>query len=103
VFVDVVKAVEGPKISAVPSLVWFETADRFNSILPHALYFSSKSGFKFFGTFCDPETRLIPVFNSSDPNQVQLLSKVIVGASQAIEYVPSDQSKLVGMGMTVSI
>ena len=53
VLVDIVKLVNDPEIVSLPSLVWFDRVERVNRILPHALYFSRKSGFVFCGTALD--------------------------------------------------
>jgi hypothetical protein len=91
VFVDIVKAMEDPEISPPTSLVWFERANRIDSVLPHALYFSWKSGFEFFGRRGDQKTCLVPVsIGTSSANQVQLLSQVVQRTSQVIEDIPSD-------------
>jgi hypothetical protein len=94
VLVDVVQAVEGPEAGPLPSVVWFESADRVNSVLPHALYFSGKSGFELFGTTRNQETRIVTIARSvPGSDQIQLLSKVIECASQAVEDVTSDSRK----------
>ena len=61
VLVDVVQTVEGPETTSLASRVWFERADRINSILPHSLYLSGKSGFEFFGALSNRKACLVPI------------------------------------------
>ena len=94
VLIDVVQAVEGPEVGPLPSLVWFERADCVNRVLPHALYFSQKSGFEFFGAFGNKKARLIPVtLGPPSADQIELLGQMVEGASQVVENVPGDGRK----------
>ena len=49
VFVDNTQAVQAPENIALPSLVWFDSADRIYSVLPKSLYLSKSFGFVFRG------------------------------------------------------
>ena len=70
--IDVVQAVEGIEISPLPTRIWFDRADRINSILPHALYFSVKSRFEIFGTLRNQKACLVPVaFRIPGSDQIQ--------------------------------
>src|ERR1700759_2978806 len=89
--VDIVKAVEGPEIGPIPTNVWFERFDRINSVLPHALYFSSKSGFEIFGRTRNQKSGLVTApFRPTGSDQIQLLSKVVECAPEVIEGISSD-------------
>ncbi len=90
VFVDIVKPVERPEIGPLASCVWFERADGIDGVLPHALYFSPKHGFKLFGRLGNRETRLIPKGAPARTNQVKLLGQMIEGTSKVIEDIASD-------------
>jgi hypothetical protein len=92
VFVDIVKPMEGPEIGSIASLVWFERADRIDSVLSHSLYFSRKSGFKLFGRLSDEKAGFVPKIAASGADQIELLGKVIEGATKVVENVPGDHA-----------
>jgi len=99
VLVDIVKSVEGPKVISIPTFVWFERANRIDSVLPHALYFSNKAGFKLFGATRDGEACIVPVaFKPPGADQVQLLSEVIERTSEVMEDVTGDSRDIGGDG-----
>jgi hypothetical protein len=99
VFVDIVKPVERPEIGPLTSCVWFESADGIDGVLPHALYFSPKHGFKLFGRLGNRKTRLIPKDASPRTNQVKLLGQMVEGTSKVIEGIASDHHDSRGNGV----
>jgi hypothetical protein len=101
VLVDIVKAVKGPEIISLPALVWFERADRIDSILPHSLYFSSKTGFKIFGGRGDRETGCVPKpLLPASAYEEKLLGQVVEGAPKIVGGVTNDCGNVCGLGDT---
>ena len=92
VLVDVVEAMEGPEIGALSSIVRFESADRIDRVLPHAMYFSWKSGFEFFGSLGDQKTCLVPVAPATRTDEIELLGQMVQRTAQVVKNVTGDDS-----------
>lgn len=90
VLVDVVKFVEQPE-RVVPTFVWFDRVDYVYSILPHALYFSSASGFVYRGTVKNRER--CPKRGIFASNQDQLMGQVVQRTSEIVQSVAGDCRK----------
>jgi len=89
--VDVVKAVQDPEIVPLPSVVWFERAERIDSILPHALYFSANMAFVFRGFRSDEKAGFVPIpGRTASSNEVKLLGEMIEGASEILHSISKD-------------
>lgn len=89
-FVDIVKSTEDPEICTLPSLVWFDSADRVNSLLPHSLYFSGKHFQKFFGTRRDGETGLVTKLSFTAPHEKKLLSEMVKDTPEIVQELADD-------------
>lgn len=94
--VDDIKAMESPE-RVIPSLVWVEIPDRIYNFLPHALYFSCKSGFEFRGRDRPVEnweldllSRLVPI--SSD----KCASEMIESGAEIVDSVSSNAKEREG-------
>jgi len=90
VLVDIVKLMEYPKIVSPPSFVWFERAQRVYSVLPHALYFSWKSGFVFIGAPLDQKIGMKSRSGVVRTDEKQLLSQMVEGTPKVLDNVASD-------------
>lgn len=89
VLVNVVKAMQAPK-DIIPSLVWFDRADRVYRGLVHAIYLSSVSGLVFRGIVKDGERGLCGKFPFVvSPNK--RVSEVIKGAPEVLQDLPGQQ------------
>jgi hypothetical protein len=91
VLVDNVELVELPEKN-VASLVWTDTVENFESILPYGWYNSIQHGFVTLGRVSDWEFRV----GSDDWDKPA--SEIIEGATQTIESVAKDQWNLSGNG-----
>lgn len=92
--VDVVKAVKTPE-RVIPSFVWFDTLNRVNRILPHALYFSSEKGRCVFrGTLDDGKTGFAARSVACHKNKV--IGEVVKGTSEVVKNVPADGNNIIG-------
>ena len=87
VLVDDVEFVKLPE-NPIPSLVWFDTVENFQSILPYGWYNSVQSGFVTFGRISDWELRV----SSDDWNKAA--SEVIKSAAQTVQGIAKDQWNL---------
>jgi hypothetical protein len=87
VLVDDVEFVKLPK-EQIPCLVWVDTVENFESILPHSWYNSAQNGFVVFGGIDDWELRV----GSDDWNKAA--SEVIESAAQTMENIAKDQWNL---------
>jgi len=90
VLIDVVQAIENPDLVALPSFVRLDTEQRINSILPHALYWSTKSGFIFFGAIPNDESNIFIGSGNTTVNEQQLISQMIQCAPQVLNHISSD-------------
>ena len=94
--VTVVKCVD-PIERVIPSLVWLETFDRLNSLIPHSLYFSLKSGFVGFGTevpFEDWERRVFG--GGAVVRNDESLRQVIQRGSEILNSISDDGADRAG-------
>ncbi len=87
VFVDDTQAVQAPENISLPSLVWFNSADRIYSILPHALYFSKAVGFVVSGT---RTRKLNPLTFAAICSTPESTCQIVQGASEILDGVSSD-------------
>ncbi len=95
VLVDDVEFVKLPQ-EPIASLVWLDTVENFESILPHSWYNSAQTGFVMFGGIRDWELRV-----SSD-DWGKATSEVIESATQAMENIAKDQWNLSRNGWNFS-
>jgi hypothetical protein len=89
VLVDDVEFMKLPK-EPIASLVWLDTVENFESILPYGWYNSVQNGFVVFGRIRDWELRV----SSDDWNKAA--SEVIESAAQAVQNIAKDQRNLGG-------
>lgn len=90
VLVDIVKSAESPEFRALPSVIWFDGADRINSLLPHSLYFSGKHFQKVFGARRDWEASFVTEFDAPASHEKKLLGKIIKSAPEIVQSGPSN-------------
>lgn len=92
--VDAVEVMESPK-GVISSLVWLDSLDGIYSVLPHALYFSLKSGLLTVGerfTLADWEADLIRRFDFV--NRDKSARQVVQSASHVLNRVSGSESNL---------
>jgi hypothetical protein len=91
--VDIIKTMESPE-NVIPSLVWFDSADKVNDILPHSIYFSAERGLVFWGArpvVGDREHGAGGWFSAVGDDQG--VGQVIEGASEVLEDISSQGAK----------
>jgi hypothetical protein len=90
--VDVVKFVEHPELVPLPTLVWFDSAQRINRLLPHALYYSRKSGPVFVGASLNQKTDVVHAcWISACSDHEQLIGQVVEGAANIVDGIASNE------------
>lgn len=88
VLVDNVQLMNLPK-SCIPAVVWFQRIDEFYRFWPDALYFSSLDGFVSSFILRNRKTYSIGGFVIGSGND-ESICQVVQGASEIVNYVPSD-------------
>ena len=88
VFVDNTQAVQTPEGISLPSAIWFDSADRIYSVLPHSFYLSKSFGPVSRGCFGDRKIDLTGAPGIS--SKPQCASEVIQGRSEILNGIPSD-------------
>lgn len=88
--VDTVQAMKLPK-RIVPSLVWLDSVDRINGLLPHALYLSRLSGFVFRGGVKNWEVNMEERPWLSRTDQHKLICQMVKGAPEVLNNIPDDE------------
>ena len=96
--VDVVQSLEGEKVR-VPSLVWLDTAERFNRILMRSFYHSQNSDFPVCGSFQYREFcagRDLPTTGHHHPagHIVQCTTEAMQNITDNERYVPRDHRNI---------
>ena len=91
--IDSVKAIENGKVTALPSVVWFDTIDRVYSVLPQALYFSRRIGFELRGIAVSGELNAGWHRDSRIINGKQLYGQMIEGAPEILNSIADDGGK----------
>ena len=94
VLVDIVKGMQPPEIVPLPSLIWFERAERVLSVLPYSLYFSGKKGYVSLGVVFNEEVDFVRSFATTPSSQKKLIGKVIEAASEVLDDVPGNGSQI---------
>lgn len=89
--IDDIELMESPQ-EPVASLVWVDTVENFESILPHSWYNSAQNGFVVFGRIGDWELRVMV----EDWNKTA--SEVIKSAAKTVKGIAKDQWNLSGDG-----
>lgn len=95
VLVDVIKPMELPQ-EEIPSLVWLDTVEHFESILAYSWYQSSEAGFIAFGRVEDWELRVGCDIGDKPAGEV------IERAAEVVENVAKDQWNFGGDGRKLS-
>jgi hypothetical protein len=91
VLVDVVELVEQPKFLSLPTFVWFDVVDRFDRVLPRALYFSTSTGLVFRGIRGDREVSSLPRVGGDPSSDLdEIVRQVIEGTSEVLDGISSD-------------
>jgi len=94
VLVDIVKVMETPE-RLVSSLVWFERMDKFLSLLPQAVYFSTEKLFSvLLGTACNRESggAVRNIASGSD----HLIDRVVQRRAEVLQSIPNNGGELGG-------
>jgi hypothetical protein len=94
VFVDTVKFVQAGEVCTTPSVVWFETADRFYSVLPQALYLCSKGGLKLCGANVRGELNPVWHWDAGIIEYKKLNDEMIHSASEVMDTVASNSRQI---------
>jgi hypothetical protein len=97
--IDIVKAIEGPQLMPLPSLVWLGSAESIYSILPQGLYYSGKIGFVSRGRIVNGEIE-IGIRVSVGDHKKQLVGQVIERTSEILDCVSGDGGDIGGYGVS---
>lgn len=92
-FIDIVKTVQTPE-RIIPTLIWFDSVNRFYSRLRHSPYFSGRFGFVFRGIVADREIGLLGRSRAASNNE--LVSHVVKGAPKTVEHIADDDGDMDG-------
>jgi hypothetical protein len=95
VLVDDVEFVELPE-KKIASLVWTDTVENFESILPYGWYNSAQNGFVVFGRIVDWELRV----GSDDWDKAA--GKIIESVTETVQGIAKNQWNLSGDGWNVA-
>jgi len=98
VFVNNVKLVDTPE-QIIPAFVWLERINSFYRFRPHALYFSSLTGFISIKVLCNRE-HSVTIGNSS-PNHNKLMGEMVKGAPKVMNNVASGGNCIEGQNRDI--
>ncbi len=86
--INVIKLLEEPE-RIIPALVWLEPINRFLSILPHSVYFSSLSGFIYLGAKADREGNVVARLPIGSPHLCEMVSQMVEGTPKILDDISS--------------
>jgi hypothetical protein len=90
-----VQLMEQPE-ARIPSLVWADTAERFNAILPKSFYYSGEGVFKGFGSVCYGEF-CIGSLDIDEP-----ASEIIKSTTQTMQGITGNEWDIAGNGWNLA-
>ncbi len=91
VFVDVVHSVEGPQ-QAISSLIWLDTVDRFESLLPNSFYYSIQGTLVGLGRECYRE------FCIGSGSVDESISEIVKSTTETMQSIAGNEWNLSGDG-----
>lgn len=102
VFINIVHAVDGPQIVPLPSLVRFDLAERFYSVFPQGLFYSSEVGFVTLGIVANQKSELPVCAPDAKIDQKQLMGQEIEGTPQMVKGLSGDHADSIRYGFCLS-